>query len=104
MRDHIRQGDVLVIDADEIPGEAKKADEKGRIVLAHGEATGHAHAIYDRGATLHRAPDNKGTFLRLIKTVALSHEEHTKIPLDKGVKRVIRQSEYSPEELRYVAD
>lgn len=104
MRDHVRQGDVLVIETDQIPIDAKEVIDGERIVLAHGEATGHAHAIYEEGATMLRAPENKGTFLKLIKTVALSHEEHTKIPLDGGIKRVIRQTEYTPEELRYVAD
>lgn len=46
-----RQGDVCLIrveDADfgnEIP-----RDTRGRIVLAHGEVTGHAHAIHNNSA------------------------------------------------------
>lgn len=104
MKDHVRQGDVLLIDVDSMPNDAERSKEKGRVVLAYGEVTGHAHAIYDKGASLHHVPQNRGTFLKLVKTVALSHEEHTKIPLDKGVKRVIRQTEYTPSELIQVAD
>lgn len=105
MKDHIRQGDVLVIDVDSIPEDAQPEKTDDRVVLAYGEVTGHAHAIYGGGATMFRAPQNRGTFLKIVKpAVGLSHEEHTKIPLDKGIKRVIRQVEYSPEELRTVAD
>ena len=41
-----RQGDVLVVPVDEIPTGLKKVPrEQGRLVLAHGEATGHAHVV-----------------------------------------------------------
>lgn len=111
MKDHIRQGDVLTIEVDSMPDDAsiiKK--ENGRVVLAHGEVTGHAHA-FNTGARLYSSQIAKGAtkerparFLRLLKTSDLSHEEHTKIPHEKGLRRVIRQTEYSPEELRVVAD
>lgn len=46
-----RQGDVLIVPA-KMPAKAKLEEvprEDGRVVLAHGEATGHAHA-FARGA------------------------------------------------------
>jgi hypothetical protein len=44
----IRQGDVYLQPIAALPaGEAKEIREPGRVVLAHGEVTGHAHAIYD---------------------------------------------------------
>jgi hypothetical protein len=46
----IRQGDVLLSPIKALPKGNKKAihPEKGaRFVLAHGEVTGHAHAIYE---------------------------------------------------------
>lgn len=95
MKDHIRQGDVLVIDVSSIPNDAQPAPKEDRVVLAHGEATGHAHAIYDKGVTMFRAPQKRGTYLKLVKTVGLAHEEHTQIPLGKGFKRVIRQTEWT---------
>ena len=43
-----RQGDVGLIPVASLPDGAKKVPrDKGRIVLAYGEVTGHAHAIYD---------------------------------------------------------
>ncbi len=110
-----RQGDVLLIPVDEATGEV--LPRTGRIVLAEGEATGHAHAIYDDGAELliqkptksrageavDRIEDNV-VFLRCRNPVSLRHEEHNPISLPAGLYRVIRQREYSPEEIRRVAD
>lgn len=55
MRRMLRQGDVLLVEVtEEIPAEAKKVErDHGRVVLAYGEATGHAHAIPHPGATLY---------------------------------------------------
>ena len=41
-----RQGDVLIIPVAKLPDclEPMKR-ERGRVILAHGEVTGHAHAI-----------------------------------------------------------
>ena len=42
----IRQGDVVLFPVSKLPNGCKEVpNEKGRIVLAHGEVTGHAHAI-----------------------------------------------------------
>lgn len=45
----IRQGDVLLVPVKALPNDCKPMQpENGRrFVLAHGEVTGHAHAIYD---------------------------------------------------------
>ena len=48
----VRQGDVLLVPVDAIPEAAKPvARDHGRVVLAYGEATGHAHAISSAAAT-----------------------------------------------------
>lgn len=111
-----RQGDVLIIPVDEADGEVLPRDGQGRIVLAYGEVTGHAHAIYDDGAELlQAAPQGRAKqavesvednviYLRARETVALRHEEHGTIPIPAGLYRVIRQREYSPQEVRRVAD
>lgn len=103
----IRQGDVLLIPTSEdAEGYTEIQRVNGRIVLAEGEATGHAHAIYDRGATLFQ---NKGNIDDRILTVKdnvcfLRHEEHSKHALDPGNYRVVLQREYTPEEIRRVTD
>jgi len=105
-----RQGDVLLILKDKIPAGAKevKRDEKGRIILAEGEVTGHAHAVLDEHATLFAVAgaDGKETsrFLNVEKDTTLNHEEHGTVHLTKGVYEVRRQREYQPEEIRPVAD
>ena len=49
-----RQGDVIFIPIDEMPKGVKlvERDAQGRIVLARGESTGHAHCVLDDPATL----------------------------------------------------
>jgi hypothetical protein len=100
-----RQGDVLIELVQEIPRGLKAvARENGKVVLAHGEATGHAHAIADKGCKL--LHDESGvTFLEVKQDMAmLRHEEHATVQLERGKYRVTRQREYSPEAIRNVAD
>lgn len=101
-----RQGDVFIISCDEIDKDAEELprDEQKRIVLAYGEVTGHAHAIKEDNVRWYRSPANSAVFLHVIETVNLVHEEHTKVKIPPGNYRVIRQREYSPEEIRTVAD
>lgn len=104
MKNHWRQGDVLIRRVDSIPADAKKMDrEGGRVILAHGEVTGHAHAIAESGADLFETVDGKH-YLRLDGPQEVRHEEHTAIQLEAGTYEVVRQREYSPEEIRNVAD
>jgi hypothetical protein len=106
-----RQGDVLIqpVPEDEVP-EAVKAlpptprDGRGRIVLALGEATGHAHAITAPGTLLRDANEMTADHLHLPSGGRLVHEEHAAISLPAGWYRVIRQREYIPGAVRYVAD
>jgi hypothetical protein len=47
-----RQGDVLVQRVTSIPeGDTAVARDNGRVVLAYGEVTGHAHAIAEAEVT-----------------------------------------------------
>jgi hypothetical protein len=104
-----RQGDVLVVPIDEAelsPGLVPAPrDRGGRLVLARGEATGHAHVATGEGLTLLRLPDDVGTmFLHVRGYGRISHEEHGPIPLPAGYYRVVRQREYIPGAFRPVAD
>lgn len=104
---HYRQGDVLIERIGSLPKNRKPvAREHGKVVLAHGEVTGHAHAIADKHVTQTASADHPGvTFLEVREAVAaLKHEEHSTIELPPGEYRVTRQREYSPEEIRNVAD
>lgn len=96
-----RQGDVLILSATAIPQGAVKQD---RCVLALGEATGHAHQITEEAFLW---VDTDGTkFIEVYGSEAVvQHEEHGPIVLDgPAIYRVTQQREYTPQEIRNVAD
>jgi hypothetical protein len=102
-----RQGDVLIVLVDAIPGQLEPIErENGRVILAHGEATGHTHAIKAEGAALFRDPKLMAVFLTVSADgpVALEHDEHDTIHLPPGRYQVVRQREYTPEAIVNVAD
>lgn len=101
-----RQGDVLLVKIEAPPPDVKTVmRERGRLVLAHGEVTGHAHVVTDPDAQLVTREEAEELFLLVYgDEVALEHEEHDTILLPFGAYRVIRQREYSPDSVRYVAD
>jgi hypothetical protein len=102
-----RQGDVLIRRIGKLPkaiGPEVARDERGRVVLAAGEATGHHHAIEAREARLFRNEGSNICHLWLGEPAVLGHEEHAAISLPAGAYEVIRQREYSPEAIRNVAD
>jgi hypothetical protein len=104
-----RQGDVLLIpiSGELMPAGARPVprDARGRLLLALGEATGHAHAVAARDAELLADPDDVDRrFLRIVSTGLLTHEEHHAIPLPPGLYRVVSQREYLPDAVRRVAD
>ena len=104
MKAHYRQGDVLLVKVEELPTGAVLEDlpEPHRIVLAYGEVTGHAHAVNTAYASIYTAEQER--FLVAKPGASLVHEEHSTIQLDPGVYHVVRQREYSPREVRLVAD
>jgi hypothetical protein len=101
-----RQGDVLL---EGIGGNVKAQPHKtvprdgGRIILAYGEVTGHAHAICEQAAE-QIALESGERFVCSEIGIRLVHEEHGAINLPAGNYRVVRQREYTPEEIRNVAD
>ena|SRR3990167_9884875 len=100
-----RQGDVLIREVPEIPKDVSEVErEDDRIVLAHGEATGHAHAIYNRVAKFFEETTTKRRYLEISAPSRITHEEHAPIELPVGKYEVIRQREYTPEAIRNVAD
>jgi hypothetical protein len=102
MNDQYRQGDVLLIAVDAVPGRAVPVPrDQGEVVLAYGEVTGHRHAIAEPHAELLTLPDEEmeRRFLRIVGEQArLLHEEHDPITLPPGIYQVVRQREYLPSE------
>ncbi|MFJ2743267.1 hypothetical protein ACIO3O_26855 [Streptomyces sp. NPDC087440] len=106
-----RQGDVLIVPLEEtaVPSYAVRApgeprDGRGRLVLALGEVTGHAHAVQGPGRLVREGGPLDPTLLHLPDGGRVVHEEHAVIPLPKGWYRVVRQREYVPGAFRVVAD
>ena len=104
-----RQGDVLIIPVAAIPSQTAPVDrENGLVILAHGEVTGHHHAIADQDAELVTTgqADELRMWLSITapEPVALTHQEHDTITLPPGNYEVRRQREYAPEQIRQVQD
>lgn len=101
----IRQGDVLLRPISELPKNLTPVPrEHGRVILAHGEVSGHAHALTEKHASLY-TDDSGMTVLEIAEAMAnLVHDEHATIPLQPGFYKVIRQREYKAKEIRRVAD
>ena len=98
----LRQGDVLLVPVEDVPSRARPiTDRRRRLVLAEGEATGHAHVVRGPRARLfaHRSPTFAPTRHYLLveaEPATLVHEEHDPIRVPPGVYRVVRQREYEP--------
>ena len=104
---HYRQGDVLIERVGALPKNRRKvARESGRVVLAHGEVTGHHHSLTDEHVDLFETADESGvTYLEVREAMAAhTHQEHATVELDPGIYRITRQREYSPEAIRNVRD
>lgn len=112
------------------PASVKDLREDGRVILAHGEVTGHSHQVIAADpdtelgvppAQYFEEPSGRRV-LFAIGPCALRHDEHGLIHLDPakptqarqgdvllnpigiGAWEVIRQKEYAPEAIRSVAD
>lgn len=124
MSKHYRQGDVLLVLVDALPKgviavDREKVGPDGRVTLAHGERTGHAHALRSLSVTGFKKDgseyDAMAGFHDYILVggsgASLTHEhvsgqkaEHDAIDLPPGAYEVSQQVEYSPAELVRVAD
>jgi hypothetical protein len=103
-----RQGDVLLVPSEHCPTSAaiRLPRQGGRLILAYGEATGHAHAIESAEAELLEERSG-GLYLRVLDSpdpVRLVHEEHGAIVLWPGVYEVVRQREYRPGSAHWIVD
>src|SRR3989442_7654538 len=112
------------------PAHSINLAEGARIILAHGEVTGHTHEIVAASpdeiddlppAQFFQEPGGRRVLL-LLRPCLLQHQEHSAIALDPaapqqvrqgdmllhpigaGAWQVIRQREYTPQAIRQVAD
>jgi hypothetical protein len=94
-----RQGDILLVPIleEDLPQALVPVarDGRGKLVLALGEVTGHAHAVRATDADLVAdATELDRRYLRIAADAMLTHEEHGPIPLPPGLYQVVRQREY----------
>lgn len=102
-----RQGDVWIERVETVPdGATIIPDDSGRVILAYGEVTGHAHAITATPTVkLLSVPGLDDRFLHIGGDGAeVRHEEHATIPLPPGFYRVRIQREYRPQGIQRVVD
>jgi hypothetical protein len=97
-----RQGDVLIKRVEAVPQTTANKRESG--ILAFGEVTGYCHKVenLNQAEVLEVGTD---LYLRVSEDgVRIVHDEHAPIMLPAGNYEITIQREYSPEEIRNVAD
>jgi hypothetical protein len=102
----VRQGDVFLERVSAIPANLKpRKRDKGRVILAYGEVTGHAHAIAEPDSAALFDGENGEFYLRIESATGLVHEEHARIDLPEGLYRGRIQREWTDaDEPRQVLD
>lgn len=99
----IRQGDVLLVLCENLPKNMKKINPvNGRLILAEGEATGHAHTIDAKCGALFGVDDSMVVVVN--QPTRIEHQEHGTIEIAPGQYWVVRQREYTPQEIKHVVD
>lgn len=91
-QDQYQQGDVILRRITKIPTTAVLKQHGGKIILAHGEVTGHHHAVEDADAEL--IAEGERMLLRITKTTQLTHQEHGPISLSPGLYEIGRVQEF----------
>ncbi len=98
-----RQGDVLIMQVEgdiQTGNEVKR--ENGKLFLAYGEVTGHAHTVEEK--TVAMFGDEANRVIVAAKPWVIEHQEHAPVELPAGTFRVIYQREYTPAAIRRVVD
>lgn len=105
----VRQGDVLLLPVAKLPAGCVEVPPEGeRVVLAYGEVTHHAHAVYGvtkESPKVRLWSAGAERFLQVLTRSELSHEEHSTVVLEPGIYLLPGQYEMNCEhEVRRVAD
>ena len=117
-RYQVRQGDVLLVPIATLPPNLTPVPEdRGRVVLAYGEVTGHAHAFAGGAGvqlltspapvTIRESTEPVMRFLQVDRLSHLVHEEHGTVTIgddNVGAFAVITPREYTPWGDRAVLD
>ena len=93
----LQHGDVLIKTIKRLPAGVKSQQrENGRLVIMHGETTGHAHTITEKGATVWILEKDgvSQMYLEVMEPVTITHEEHKAIPIPPGIYEIGQVKEY----------
>lgn len=104
-RQGYQQGDVLLVRTDRVPEGAVKVAPKARgVVVAEGEATGHAHVMDPRTVTEFEIGGMR--FLEVVEPDSLKHEEHDTQTIEPGVYeiRTVVEKDWLADAVRPVFD
>ena len=94
----IRHGDVVIEALDTKPETGPEIVDARGVVLAEGEATGHAHRVVGQ-TRLYAGADGAEKFLRVVRSAAtVTHEEHKDVALRPGWYRVSQKRQYSEDD------
>ena len=103
-RSMFRQGDVLIRPVAKLPKGLKPVPlDAGRVVLAYGEVTGHAHCVIgDVEFLAADLQEMEQRFLKVESEAQVVHDEHSAITLEPGVYEIVRQREYTSADMEPV--
>ena len=102
----IQQGDVIGHKVDKIPATARRVQPVGgRLIVAEGEATGHAHAIQATPDVALFECDGK-MYLDVAEPAIQTHEEHAAVTWGRGVWEIgtVREKDWFEDVVRPVID
>lgn len=97
---YYQQGDILIKVIEKIP---QKTEKQKTMVVAEGEATGHAHRVQGNSIV---AALEAILFIEVIEESKITHEEHLPITLPPGSYEVstVREYDHFQERARRVVD
>lgn len=102
MKDIIRQGDVMLLEIDKLPKDAKEVEPvNGKLILALGEATGHHHRFEQtENVRCFVSNDNnvEHRFYVIENRLVIEHEEHSPLEVDRPLYEQIYQYETSDDD------
>jgi hypothetical protein len=101
----IQHGDVLIKKVNKLPENCLRRERRGgRVIVAAGETTGHAHTILDKGCVLWEL---KGElYLEATDPVTITHEEHRPLAIPPGIYQIgtVKEYDYFADMERNVVD
>lgn len=103
------QGDLLITRIESLPeGLIKAAADGNEYVVAHSE-TGHHHVMAVADVDIYQAANDDFVLYAIVNNPTVlrhqrSFDTHAPIHVDKGIYRINRQREYTPEGYRRAAD